>query len=61
MKALIPGAIIKIHNQGVNITPHSVDVAIVWVNDTDVWYCVEGTFEVKQTSIERFKEIMAQA
>jgi hypothetical protein len=33
----------------------------VWVNDTDVWYCVEGTFEVKQTSIERFKEIMAQA
>jgi hypothetical protein len=53
-----PGQTYKAHNQGRNITPQTIEVRTVTVSDTDVYYRIVGDLEVKQTPIERFKEIV---
>lgn len=46
------------YNQGNTITPQMKRVTIVHLNDQDVYYRIAGETEVKQTPIERFREII---
>ena len=52
------GKTYKAHNQGMNITPQTIDVHVVSVSETDVYYRKENSPIVHQTSLERFIEIV---
>lgn len=45
-------------NQGMLITPRSIDVTVIWIDGDHVHYRREGESEVRQTPRERFAEIV---
>lgn len=55
---LIVGETYTAYEQGTNITPHEVEVKVVWFSDTTVWYRKVGEVETHETPLERFKEIV---
>lgn len=52
--------VVVAHGQGTCITPKTIEVAIVWENETDVWYRVDGSTRINQTSRDRFYSIVEQ-
>ncbi len=55
---LAPGSAHKAYQQGYAITPRVVNVTVVWDDGQSVHYRIEGELLVKQTSRERFMEII---
>ena len=55
-----PGDTYQIENQGTSITPTTIEVTIVWVNDDSVYYRKPGSTRVHETSIARFYEIIGE-
>jgi hypothetical protein len=53
-----PGQCITVFNQGSNITPISKTVKIHWVGPTSVYYFLDGSNTILNTSIDRFLEIV---
>jgi hypothetical protein len=49
-----------VHNQGTNITPCDITVTVFWIGPDRVHYIIHGGNGVKETSIERFLEIINQ-
>jgi capsid portal protein len=47
-----------IENQGRCITPMTIKVKVVCVDETTVWYTKEGDPRVYDTTVERFTEIL---
>jgi len=45
-------------NQGFNITPQSIRVCVVWTDGNDLWYRIEGSSSIRQTTHERFRCIV---
>jgi hypothetical protein len=52
------GQILSVHNQGTAITPNTVKVTVQWVAPDRVHYTVEGDPKMRETSVERFNEIV---
>lgn len=63
---LAPGQVYTAANQGMNITPHAITVRVHWVAPDRVHYQTAPIRsekfdpEIKETSIERFLEIINQ-
>lgn len=57
---LEPGLELNVKNQGTCITPIEIKVTIQWVCPIAVYYTVEGDSKIKETTIERFLEIVNQ-
>lgn len=55
------GDTFQVQGRGWQITPATVTATVVWVDDRDVYYRLEGSLLVEQTSIERFEEIVRRA
>ncbi|WP_320196240.1 hypothetical protein RMR10_004565 [Agrobacterium rosae] len=45
-------------NQGHSITPRTVEATVVWIDGDNVHYRLEGETAVKQTTVDRFMEIV---
>lgn len=52
------GTTYYVPNQGRCITPQATRATVVHLNHIDVWYRLAGETEIKQTTIERFREII---
>jgi hypothetical protein len=55
-----PGQVITVHNQGTNITPVDIEVTVLWVGPNAVHYYFKGDRTPRETSRERFLEIVNQ-
>ena len=55
-----PGKTYIADDQGMAITPATVEIIVVWSNDTDVYYRLKGDTEINQTTLERFREIVKE-
>nr|WP_250808263.1 hypothetical protein [Neorhizobium tomejilense] len=54
------GQIFRVGGQGVTITPKTVQVEIVWLEEGHVHYRIVGETAVKQTPQARFLEIVGK-
>lgn len=55
---IAPGEVYEVQAAGWTITPAITQATVVWVSEADVHYRLEGDPEIKQTPIERFREII---
>lgn len=58
LTAIEAGKTYKARGQGMNITPETIDVHVVWISDLDVHYRKGGDPTLHQTPIERFLDIV---
>ena len=58
MNDIIVGNEYTAKNQGTAITPDTISVTVVWVDDEDVHYKKKGSQKIYQTSVTRFLEII---
>jgi hypothetical protein len=59
LTALEVGKTYAVPNQGAAMTPRTVDVTVVWLEDDAVHYRKAGETEVRQTPYARSLEILA--
>lgn len=55
---LLPGQVYSVSHQGMGITPVTIKVTIKWISPDQVHYTLEGSSELKETSLERFLHIL---
>ena len=58
MNVSIRPGIYTAYNQGMCISPLTCEVIVVWSNSVDVWYRYDNDDQIRQTPVERFKEII---
>lgn len=54
------GQVLTVGNQGATITPQTIEVTIHWVGPDAVHYYVKGDPKLRETSLDRFLDIVNQ-